>query len=100
MGRGTTELMSSLYIPFGGSAAGSNSTPASAVHDQAAVHAQGLAGHVARAVGGEETDDGGDVLGALHASQRHLRRAAPRELLGRDAHHRALVARDAGPHVG
>src|SRR5437660_11900588 len=99
MGRGTTELMSSLYIPLGGSVVGSNSTRVSAVHDEAAVDAERLPRHVAGAIGGEKSDDGGDVLGPLHAPERHRLGAPARELLRGDAHHRALVARDLGPHV-
>src|SRR5204863_1043275 len=98
MGRGTTELMRSLYIALGGSVVGSNSTRRSAVHDEAAIDAERLARHVPGAVGGEEPDDGGHVLGALHASQRDLRGAAARERLGRRTHQGRLLPRDASPH--
>src|SRR5439155_222600 len=72
---------------------------ASAVHDEAAVDAERLPRHVAGAIGGEKSDDGGDVLGPLHAPERHRLGAPTRELLRGDAHHRALIARDLGPHV-
>src|SRR5919201_4485035 len=78
----------------------SASSRGSAVHDEAAVHAEGLTGHVARAIRGEEADDGGDVFGSLHAAERHRLLTLPRELLGRHAEQRALLARDLGPHVG
>ena len=38
----------------------------SLVHDEAAVHAERLAGHVARLARGEEADHVGHVLGAFH----------------------------------
>src|SRR5512134_2978631 len=38
-----------------------------AVHDEAAVDAERLAGHVGRPRRGQESDDVGHVLGALHA---------------------------------
>src|SRR5829696_974750 len=64
-----------------------------ALHDQAAVDAERLAGHVARARGGEEADHAGHVVRRLHAAQRHRRLALAVELLRCQAEDRALLAR-------
>src|SRR5467141_1110249 len=47
--------------------------PGASLHDQAAVDADRLPGHVCRAAPGEKRDHAGHVLGALHPSERHLR---------------------------
>src|SRR5262245_13419416 len=57
--------------------------PALAVHDEAAVDADGLAGHVVRARRDQERDHIGDVFRALHAAERHLGATLGGELLGR-----------------
>src|SRR6266545_245275 len=71
-----------------------------AVHDEAAVDAQRLAGHVAGARRGEEADHGGDVFGAFHPPQRYRLLALAGELLRRLVEQRALLAGDLVPHVG
>src|SRR5204863_4971217 len=70
------------------------------LHHEAAVHAEGLAGHVARAWRGEEADHRGDVFRRFHPSERHRRLSLPRELFGSHAEQCPLLARDLRPHVG
>src|SRR3989442_11576906 len=70
------------------------------VHDEAAVDAQRLPRHVARLARHEKADHARDVLGTLHPPEWDLRGALARELLGREPHQLALLARDVGPHVG
>src|SRR5690242_6623062 len=71
-----------------------------AMHHEPAVDAERLAGHVRGARRGQEADDGRDVLRALHAAERDGLAAPARELLGRLAEQRALLARHRRPHVG
>src|SRR2546428_11607874 len=70
------------------------------VHHEAAVDAQRLPRHVTRLTRHEKADHARDVLGTLHPPEWDLRGALARELLGREAHQLALLARDVGPHVG
>src|SRR5437879_7147551 len=77
-----------------------SSTSASAVHDQTAVDAQRLAGHVGGPARAEEGDHVGHVVRLLHAPQRHLLLALARELLRCLPEQLALVAGDQRPHVG
>src|SRR6516225_2370913 len=71
----------------------------STVHDKAAVDAKGLTRHVIRPWRHEEPYHVGDVLRALHASQRDPARLPSRELLWRLIEERPLLASDGGPHV-
>src|SRR5271155_1852894 len=64
---------------------------ASAVHDQAAVDAEGLTRHVLRAWRHQESYHAGDVLRALHAPQGDLVDAPAGELLGRLLEQRRLL---------
>src|SRR5216684_8786863 len=52
------------------------------MHDEAAVNADRLPGHVCRPAPGEEGDHVGHVLRTLQPPERHLREALPGELVG------------------